>query len=111
MPVLVPIVEGHAKVKAVPVLIRRLLAASGRYTIRVVRPVRVKRYKSSAPASWNGPWSWPDAGRRATTRFCSCSTPTTIARDRAGAARPLTNLSATSKRFLTRYKLTHSVAD
>jgi len=49
MPVLVPIVEGHAEVKAVPVLIRRLLAEFGRYTIRVARPVRVKRYQVVRP--------------------------------------------------------------
>ncbi len=48
-PVLVPIVEGHAEVEAVPVLVRRLLAESGRQEIRVARPVRVKRYQVVRP--------------------------------------------------------------
>jgi hypothetical protein len=48
-PVLVPIVEGHAEVEAVPVLIRRLLAEFGRYEVRIARPVRVKRYKVVRP--------------------------------------------------------------
>ena len=43
--VLVPIVEGHAEVEAVPVLMRRLLAESGQYEVEIARPVRVKRYK------------------------------------------------------------------
>lgn len=41
--VLVPIVEGHAEVESVPVLLRRLLTARGRYTVQIARPVRVKR--------------------------------------------------------------------
>jgi len=49
MPVLVPIVEGHAEVRALPVLMRRLLAEFGRYEVRIARPVRVKRYKVVRP--------------------------------------------------------------
>ena len=43
--VLVPIVEGHAGVQSVPVLLRRLLTEHRRYDVRVARPVRVGRYK------------------------------------------------------------------
>lgn len=49
MPVLVPIVEGHAEVEAVPVLMRRLLAQAGGYGVEIARPVRVKRYKVVRP--------------------------------------------------------------
>jgi hypothetical protein len=48
-PVLVPIVEGHAEVEAVPVLVRRLLAEFGQYEVEIARPVRVKRYKVVRP--------------------------------------------------------------
>jgi hypothetical protein len=48
-PLLVPVVEGHAKVAAVPVLLRRLLAASGRPEVAVAQPVRVKRYQVVRP--------------------------------------------------------------
>jgi len=49
MPVLVPIVEGHAEVEALPVLMRRLLAEFDRYEIGIARPVRVKRYQIVRP--------------------------------------------------------------
>jgi hypothetical protein len=49
MPVLVPIVEGHAEVRALPVLMRRLLAEFDRHEVRIARPVRVKRYKVVRP--------------------------------------------------------------
>lgn len=45
MPVLVPVVEGHSEVEALPVLLRRLLADFGRPDVIIARPVRVKRYK------------------------------------------------------------------
>lgn len=47
--VLVPIVEGHSEVQSVPVLLRRLLAERDRYEVKVVRPVRVGRYKVVRP--------------------------------------------------------------
>lgn len=49
MPVLVPIVEGHAEVEAVPVLMRRLLGEFDHYEVRIARPVRVKRYQVVRP--------------------------------------------------------------
>jgi hypothetical protein len=49
MPVLVLIVEGHAEVEALPVLMRRLLAESDRYEVSIARPVRVKRYQVVRP--------------------------------------------------------------
>jgi hypothetical protein len=49
MPVLVPIVEGYAEVAAVPILMRRLLARSDQYEVRIARPVRVKRYQVVRP--------------------------------------------------------------
>ncbi len=48
-PVLVPIVEGHSEVQSVPVLLRRLLAEREQYEVKVVRPVRVGRYKVVRP--------------------------------------------------------------
>ena len=48
-PVLVPIIEGHSEVQSVPVLLRRLLAERKRYEVKVVRPVRVGRYKVVRP--------------------------------------------------------------
>ncbi len=47
--VLVPIVEGHSEVQAVPVLLRRLLAEREQYEIQIGRPVRVGRYKVVRP--------------------------------------------------------------
>jgi len=44
-PVLVPIVEGHSEVEAVPVLLRRLLSERGQHEVKIARPVRVGRYK------------------------------------------------------------------
>lgn len=41
---ILPIVEGHAEVEAVPVLLRRLLERIGPAHVQVVRPFRVKRY-------------------------------------------------------------------
>lgn len=49
LPVLVPVVEGHAEVQTVPVLMRRLLAESRRYEVHIARPVRVKRYQVVRP--------------------------------------------------------------
>lgn len=42
---LVPIVEGHAEVESVPILLRRILAETGRSELisSIARPVRVKR--------------------------------------------------------------------
>ncbi|MCI0694609.1 DUF4276 family protein [candidate division KSB1 bacterium] len=45
LPVLVPIVEGHSEVEAVPILLRRLLFERGRYEVKIARPLRVGRYK------------------------------------------------------------------
>jgi len=45
MPVLIPIVEGHAEVESVPVLLRRLGADRGRHDVTIGKPVRVSRYK------------------------------------------------------------------
>ena len=42
-PCIVPIVEGHAEVEGVPVLLRRLLAVLSSPSIGVARPFRVKR--------------------------------------------------------------------
>lgn len=49
MAVLVPVVEGHSEVEALPVLLRRLLAELERPEIIVARPVRVKRYRVVRP--------------------------------------------------------------
>ncbi|NBD35623.1 MAG: DUF4276 family protein [Chloroflexi bacterium] len=48
-PVIVPIVEGHAEVAALPILMRRLVAQLERYEIHIARPVRVKRYQVVRP--------------------------------------------------------------
>jgi hypothetical protein len=48
-PVLVPIVEGHSEVQSVPVLLRRLVAEREQYKVKVVRPVRIGRYKVVRP--------------------------------------------------------------
>jgi hypothetical protein len=42
---IVPIVEGHAEVESVPILLRRVLEKMGRYDVVVARPFRVKRYR------------------------------------------------------------------
>jgi Domain of unknown function (DUF4276) len=42
--VILPIVEGHAEVEAVPVLLRRMLERIGPAHVQVARPFRVKRY-------------------------------------------------------------------
>lgn len=44
-PSLLPIVEGHAEVEAVPVLLRRLVARFQAPQIVIARPFRVPRYK------------------------------------------------------------------
>jgi hypothetical protein len=41
--VIQPIVEGHGEVKAIPVLLRRLLAQAEIYNLRVGNPIRCKR--------------------------------------------------------------------
>lgn len=41
----VPIVEGHAETRSMPVLIRRIMHQQGYYNIRIEQPVRVKRYQ------------------------------------------------------------------
>ena len=41
--VIVPVVEGQSEVRAVPVLLRRLLNERQRYDVIVARPVRVHR--------------------------------------------------------------------
>lgn len=43
--VLVPIVEGHSEVEAVPVLLRRFMHERGRHEVKVARPIRIGRYK------------------------------------------------------------------
>lgn len=40
---LVPVVEGHGEVTAIPVLLRRILEQHDRFGITVERPIRVKR--------------------------------------------------------------------
>jgi hypothetical protein len=42
-PSILPLVEGHSEVEAVPVLLRRLLASLDAFHIEVARPFRVKR--------------------------------------------------------------------
>jgi len=42
-PAIVTIVEGHAEVQALPVLIRRFIAEAEAYRVEVARPFRVKR--------------------------------------------------------------------
>lgn len=42
-PSIVPIVEGHAEVESVPVLLRRVLSQAGKYQVQVAKPFRVKR--------------------------------------------------------------------
>jgi hypothetical protein len=42
--VILPIVEGHSEVEAVPVLLRRLLEHIGAAHVQVARPFRVKHY-------------------------------------------------------------------
>lgn len=41
---ILPIVEGHSEVEAVPILLRRLLESIGAAQVQVARPFRVKRY-------------------------------------------------------------------
>lgn len=43
MSAIVPIVEGHAEVESIPVLLRRLLVHMDVHHIQVTRPFRVKR--------------------------------------------------------------------
>ncbi|MEK7729635.1 MAG: DUF4276 family protein [candidate division KSB1 bacterium] len=49
MTTLVPIVEGHSEVEAVPLLLRRLLADARRSNIQIARPIRTGRYKIVRP--------------------------------------------------------------
>jgi len=46
-----PIVEGHAEVESVPVLLRRILATLNMSDVQVVRPFRVKRTRSGSGPS------------------------------------------------------------
>lgn len=48
-PCIVPIVEGHAEAEAVPLLLRRMLAASGPHETPIARPFRVKRTQVVRP--------------------------------------------------------------
>jgi hypothetical protein len=43
--IVVPVVEGHGEVEAVPILLRRLLEREQRFDIEVARPFRVKRQR------------------------------------------------------------------
>ena len=45
MPILVPLVEGHGEVEAVPILLRRLLERDQRFDVAIARPFRVKRHR------------------------------------------------------------------
>lgn len=42
---IVPVVEGHSEVEAVPVLMRRLRDAQGAFEVQIGKPIRVPRYK------------------------------------------------------------------
>jgi uncharacterized protein DUF4276 len=46
---ILPIVEGHAEVEAVPILLRRLLERKGLFSVSIARPFRVKRYQVVRP--------------------------------------------------------------
>lgn len=46
---IVPIVEGHGEVEAVPVLIRRLAQVIGKYPVDIGTPIRVRRDKLLKP--------------------------------------------------------------
>ena len=46
---LIPIVEGHGEVKAVPVLLRRILHHHGCYELQVVEPIRIPRGQLRTP--------------------------------------------------------------
>jgi hypothetical protein len=45
LPIVVPVVEGHGEVEAVPVLLRRMLEREQRFDIEIGRPFRVKRHR------------------------------------------------------------------
>ena len=47
---IVPIVEGHGEVSAVPVLLRRLLERCGAYHVRIARPIRVPKARLTDPS-------------------------------------------------------------
>ncbi len=42
---IVPIVEGHGEVEAVPILLRRILHNRGMYQIKIAKPIRIPRTK------------------------------------------------------------------
>lgn len=45
MAVVVPVVEGHGEVEAVPILLRRIFERERRFDIEIGRPFRVKRHR------------------------------------------------------------------
>jgi len=48
-PSILPLVEGHSEVEAVPLLLRRLLASLDAFHIEIARPFRVKRTRIQRP--------------------------------------------------------------
>lgn len=48
-PSLLPLVEGHSEVEAVPILLRRLLVALEAFHVEIARPFRIKRTKIVRP--------------------------------------------------------------
>lgn len=48
-PLIVPIVEGHGEVEAVPILLRRVLHSQAAHPVEVRRPIRVKRNQVVKP--------------------------------------------------------------
>ena len=48
-PSLLPLVEGHSEVEAVPTLLRRLLFSLGAFHVEIARPFRVKRTRIVRP--------------------------------------------------------------
>jgi hypothetical protein len=77
-PVLVPIVKGHSEVQSVPVLLRRLLAEREQYKVKVVRPVRVGRYKVVRPGELERACELARRRPEGCGATCSCLTPTMI---------------------------------
>ena len=54
MPVkIIPIVEGHGEVAAVPVLLRRIAKRLNAYDVQVGKPIRCQRHNLSRLANWN----------------------------------------------------------
>lgn len=48
---IIPIVEGHGEIEAVPILLRRLLARSGTYAVDVGRPIKATSTELARPES------------------------------------------------------------